>query len=345
MLALKVEEYMQALLLRSPGNFKVESIDEPICRPHETLVRVHSVGVCGSDFPRMFSKGAHCMPIVCGHEFSGTLVADEAKAQKQKCTVAPLIPCNSCIQCKAGHFSRCNNYDYFGSRRNGAFSEFVAVPKSNLVEIPLSLDLRAAAMVDPASIALHAIWKIKNFKTGMTAAVVGCGPIGLFAIQWLKILGVSQVYALDIKGHNLKLAEIAGADFHYKPHEKEYIKNKVDLVVDAAGNSKSLETAILMSKPGASISLLGIPTSNVHIENKVHQKILRNELSIFGAWNSFGNPFPGKQWFETIKSLANGELKWEFMISHELNLNELSDLLNRIKLDADIKYSKILVRL
>ena len=115
---------MRAIVLHSPGDIRLEDRPTPVAGPGEVLVRVASVGVCGSDLPRMLIKGAHKMPLITGHEFSGHIVAVgdgvSGWADGELVAVAPLLPCNACSQCLTGNFSRCRDYDYFGSRRDGA---------------------------------------------------------------------------------------------------------------------------------------------------------------------------------------------------------------------------------
>ena len=176
---------MLAAVMHSPGDIRLEDVQRPVARPGEVLLRVAAVGVCGSDIPRMLVKGAHRMPIICGHEFSGHIEAVTEGVEGFKvgdlCGVAPLIPCHSCDQCKTGNFSRCRDYDYFGSRRDGAYTDYVTVPVGNLLKAPEGMDPRAAAMIDPASIALHAIWKSPP-TAGQRGGVIGCGPFGLCAL-------------------------------------------------------------------------------------------------------------------------------------------------------------------
>ena len=177
-----MQEVMRAAVLHKPGEITIESVPRPEVGPNEALVRVVGCGVCGSDIPRMLTKGAHKLPLICGHEFSGRIAAlgsgmDEWK-EGELVAIPPLIPCFKCAQCLIGEPSRCEDYDYFGSRRDGAYAEYVNVPASNLLRVPEGIDPTAVALADPAAIALHAIGKT-NLTLGQRVAVVGCGPIGL----------------------------------------------------------------------------------------------------------------------------------------------------------------------
>ena len=125
-------------------------------------------GVCGSDIPRVLFKGAHKLPLICGHEFSGHIEelgsGMEGWQHGELVTVPPLIPCGTCEQCLRGVPSRCQDYDYFGSRRDGAYTEYALVPRANLIRVPSGVSPETAAFTDPAAIALHAL-----MKTGLGA--------------------------------------------------------------------------------------------------------------------------------------------------------------------------------
>lgn len=336
---------MRAIVLHEPKDIRLEEVPKPEAGPGEVVVRVASVGVCGSDLPRMLIKGAHKMPLITGHEFSGHInelgEGVEGWSEGELVAVPPLLPCYDCTQCATGDFSRCHDYDYFGSRRDGAYAEYVAVPVENLLKTPEGVDPRAIAMTDPASIALHAIWKAGGITAGQTGGVVGCGPIGLFAIQWMRIMGASHVIAVDVSQEKLDLAREAGADILFLSSETDANTARADVVVEAVGLDATINTAINLAAPGGHVSFIGIPVPAVTMDNKTFQTFLRQEISLHGSWNSFGAPFPGPQWTTTIEKFGTGELKWEFMISHDLELEELPEIFRRF--DArDIHFSKVL---
>ena len=239
-------------------------------------------------------------------------------------------------------FSRCLDYDYFGSRRDGAYTEFVCVPVGNLLKAPADMDPRAIAMIDPASIALHAIWKAPP-TAGQRGAVIGCGPIGLFAIQWMKLMGCTEVVAIDVAPEKLAQARQAGATDAFLVTDDIPAHLKCDLIVEAAGHNSSINLAAKMTAPGGHVVFIGIPVGDVVLENKTFQHFLRQEISLHGAWNSFGAPFPGKQWHVTLDKLATGQLKWEFMITHELGIPELPKMFETIRNKSEF-FSKIMFR-
>lgn len=338
---------MRAIVLHAPKDIRLEERDKPVAGKGEVVVRVASVGVCGSDLPRMLVKGAWKMPLITGHEFSGNITeigeGVEGWAKDELVAVAPLLPCHECDQCKTGNFSRCKDYDYFGSRRDGAYAEYVAIPVGNLLKAPQHVDPRAIAMTDPASIALHAIWKAGGITVGKIGGVMGCGPIGLFAIQWMRIMGASEVVAVDVSEEKLALAREAGATVTVLSKDLAANTVKADVVIEAVGIDATINGAVMLGAPGAHVAFIGIPVPDVKLDNKTFQYFLRQEISLHGSWNSFGAPFPGPQWTTTLEKFGTGELKWEFMISHDLDLSELPEIFRRF--DArDIHFSKVLFR-
>ncbi|GGE11866.1 galactitol-1-phosphate 5-dehydrogenase [Aureimonas endophytica] len=337
---------MRAAVMYTPGDIRLEDVPKPVAGPGEVLLKVSAVGVCGSDLPRMLIKGAHKMPIICGHEFSGHIEAlgegVEGFREGELMAVAPLIPMEDCDQSLTGNFSRARNYDYFGSRRDGAYAEYVAVPTGNLLRAPETADPRAVAMTDPASIALHAIWKAKP-TMGDRGGVIGCGPIGLFAIQWMKLMGCTEIVAIDVSERKLEQARQAGATYTYLAGETVPAEQACDLIIEAAGHPSSINAAARMAAPGGHVVFIGIPVGDVSLENKTFQHFLRQEVSLHGSWNSFGAPFPGKQWRVTLDALVTGKLEWEFMISHELPLEGLPAMFETLKGKNDF-FSKIMFR-
>jgi L-iditol 2-dehydrogenase len=325
---------MHAAVMYSPGDIRIEQVPRPEAGAGEVLLRVAAVGVCGSDIPRMLTKGAHRMPIVCGHEFSGHIAemgaGVESFSEGELVGVAPLIPCGACDQCATGNFSRCRNYDYFGSRRDGAYAEYVVVPQENLLKAPKGTDPRAVAMTDPASIALHAIWKAPP-TVGDRGGVIGCGPIGLFAIQWMKLMGCREIVAVDISGQKLDQAREAGATHVYLATDDIPPSMTCNVIVEAAGHASSINLAVRLAAPGGHVSFIGIPTGDVMLESSAFHHFLRQEVSLHGAWNSFGAPFPGRQWSVALENLASGALRWEFMITHELDLDELPGMFRKLR--------------
>ena len=172
---------MRAYELHGVNDLRREDIEKPEIPSGWVLVQVKASGICSSDIPRIFTNGTYHFPTIPGHEFSGVVAAygegvPEERVGK-RVGIFPLIPCRTCPQCRQKKYEMCEHYDYLGSRRDGGFAEYVAVPDWNLMELPENVSFREAAMLEPLSVALHAV-KRSGVKPGDTAAVIGTGMIG-----------------------------------------------------------------------------------------------------------------------------------------------------------------------
>lgn len=337
---------MKAAVLNEPGNITVEQVAIPTFGPNDLLVKVAACGVCGSDIPRMNFAGAYYHPIICGHEFSG-FVEDMGSevtdfAVGDLVTVPPLLPCRSCESCRLGHYSLCEDYGYFGSRRDGAYAQFVDVPADNAMKLPRDLDPRAAAMMDPAAIARHAILRTK-LSEGMSVAVIGAGPIGLFAIQWAKLAGASRILAVDLNEQKTQMAIQAGATLTATSDTEAlaHAGRGFDVVIESAGVAPTINLALRLAARRGEVAYIGIPHKPIEFDQSTFGHLLRFEVSLHGCWNSFSDPFPGREWVESAEKLASGELKWEFMITHELDLDRLPDMMKKLH-DQSVFSSKVL---
>jgi L-iditol 2-dehydrogenase len=337
---------MNGVVLHEPGVMRLERVDIPKVQAGELLVQVAACGVCGSDIPRMNFTGAHRHPIICGHEFSGHVVDKSEDVVDfdigDLVTVPPLLPCRQCSACAEGSFSLCEDYDYFGSRRDGAYAEYVTVPSNNALVVPVGLDPRAAAMIDPCAIAAHAIWKTK-LSTGHHVAVLGAGPIGLFAIQWAKLMGAEKILAVDVNQEKADMAIRAGATCAATSSDEAIALSGrgFDVVIESAGVPPTIALAVRLAARHGEAVFIGIPGSSVEYDKATFSHFLRREVKLMGSWNSFSAPFPGREWTESVRLLTEGSLEWKFMITHELPLCQVPETLVQLA-ERSVFSSKVL---
>lgn len=337
---------MTAAVMYAPGDIRVEPAPVPKPGPGEVLLKVAACGVCGSDIPRMLRNGGYVMPIICGHEFSGWVTELGAGVDGfevgELVSVPPLIPCRSCDFCAKGAFGLCENYDYFGSRCDGAYAQYVVSPVGNLLKLPAGIDPRAAAMLDPAAIALHGLWKT-NLRAGHRVLVIGAGPIGLFAVQWAKLHGAEQIVAVDLSEEKAAMARDAGATHAVQGVEEARALGGrgFDVVLESAGVPATADMAANLTGPHGHAVFVGIPHAPVTLDKDTFNKFMRLETSLHGSWNSFSAPFPGDEWHTAAAMMAEGKLKWEFMITHELPLSDLPGMMQQLG-DRAIFSSKVL---
>lgn len=307
---------MKAYSLQGIGDLVYKEVSYPECPSGWCVVKVKTAGICSSDIPRIYEKGTYHFPTIPGHEFSGIVdsVGDVENNDwiGKRVGVFPLIPCKQCNECKNRNYEMCSNYDYVGSRRDGAFAEYVAVPVWNLIELSDNITFEEAAMMEPLAVALHAM-KQSNIKKGDTVAIVGTGMIAFAAGQWAKKMGAENVSILGRSEQKRKLVESI-PDINYFIDTCNSME--FDVVLEAVGSGESIIHAINIVKPGGTLILMGNPNGDVNLPQNVYWRILRKQLHISGTWNSKYENKNKSDWTEVKDSLQNKSVEVTSLISH-----------------------------
>lgn len=332
---------MKAYSLYGVDDLKYEDVGYPECPSGWAIVKVKAAGICSSDIPRIFIKGTYHFPTIPGHEFSGIVdkVADDENNELvgKKVGVFPLIPCRKCTQCQQGQYEMCANYDYVGSRRDGGFAEYVAVPVWNLVELPDNASLTAVAMMEPLAVALHAMRQSK-MKTGNSVAIVGTGMIGFAAAQWALKLGAAKVVIVGRGESKRKIADAIRGVSYVLMNE---IEEEFDVVLEAVGSNAAIDKAISLVKPAGSLVLMGNPEGDITLTQNTYWRILRKQLHISGTWNSAYECGSSCDWSEVRDVIVNKEIEVESLISHCFKQIELKKGL-QVMLNHEEPYCKIM---
>lgn len=312
---------MKAAVLYGNEDIRYTEVPTPKAGAGEVKVRVRAAGICGSDVPRVLYNGAHYYPIVLGHEFSGDVVQVGEGVDKIKIgdrvSVAPLVPCMKCSDCLQGNYSLCKNYAFIGSRVQGAFADYVVVPQMCAVKYDPSIPYDQAAMFEPATVALHGLF-CADYKGGENVAVLGCGTIGVFTIQWAKIFGAKRIVAFDIDEGRLALAKRMGADACVNTKEEGFIQSAAALiegegfkyVFEVAGNINTMKYAFDLAGNKASLCYIGTPHEAITFTQAQWEKMNRKEFSLTGSWMSYSAPYPGREWDLTAHYFRTGQLKF-----------------------------------
>lgn len=350
---------MKAWVLHDINDLRWEERDLPAPGEGWVRIRVVAAGVCGSDLPRIFQTGAHRMPLVPGHEFAGEVdlvgAGVEGLARGQRVSVFPLIPCRKCGPCRMGHVEMCRDYDYVGSRRDGAFAEFVTIPAWNLLKLPDNVSDEAGAMMEPLSVAVHAM------RTGIgsgsqelpkeaSVAVCGLGPIGFALILFLMQRGYRNLYLIGNKDFQKNRAVSLGI-----PEERFFDSRQgdaaswlyemtggTDLFFECTGRNEALSIGVEGAGPVGRIVLVGNPHGNMALDRQIYWKILRNQLSLSGIWNSFYNGGPEDDWHYAMSLLQSGQIKPESLITHRYALSELDRALSVMQ-DSGQDHCKVML--
>ncbi|MCC6794517.1 MAG: galactitol-1-phosphate 5-dehydrogenase [Candidatus Hydrogenedentes bacterium] len=343
---------MQACVLHAVGDLRCETAADPKPHADEVLVRVGACGVCGSDIPRVFKTGTYKFPLIPGHEFSGTVVAVgddvDAKLVGTRAAIFPLIPCGKCSMCAQKKYAQCANYDYLGSRSNGAFAEYVCAPEWNVLPIPDHLSLEEAAMTEPAAVALHAL-RQGAIQGSEEVCIVGAGPIGLLVAMWATALNAGIVMLADIDGRKLDFANKLLPDAILLDARERAIGEEVrsitgagaDLVVDATGSAPGVAQCLHATRPFGRVVLLGNPEGDMTLPKDAYWAILRKELRLAGSWNSSYDPARRDDWRIVIEFMANSKLNVKPLITHRVGLPDLFSAMEKMRDRAEFS-NKIL---
>jgi 2-desacetyl-2-hydroxyethyl bacteriochlorophyllide A dehydrogenase len=269
----------------------------PVPGSGEVLIKVKSVGLCGSDFNVYL--GTHpfaCYPRIPGHEVSGKVAESHSGdfGRGDRVCIEPYFNCGICYPCRRGVKNCCENNRTMGVQRDGALCEYVAVPSDKVFKSERNLGYEELALVEPISIGAHAV-KRSGLSSVDRALVIGVGPIGLGVVQIAKLMG-SKVTVSDMNQSRLDLAELLGADHTVNP-EREDPASKIseltggdgmDVVFEVSGSASGFLSAIDSAAFGGRVVLVGTGTEEVTFS---HPIVVKKELDISGSRNSLSD-FP-----------------------------------------------------
>ena len=349
------EPTMNALVLHAVGDARFERVPRPEPHAGEVLVRVGFCGVCGSDIPRTFVKGTYHFPTICGHEFAGTVEACgedvEGYAPGDRVVVFPLLWCGRCASCELGNYVQCSDYDYYGSRRDGAFAEYVAVPPQNLIPVPDGVSLEAASMTEPAAVALHALKRAGGGFVGESVVIFGAGPIGLICAQWARMMGAARVILFDLVAEKLAMAGRLGFELAFDPRRVDPLQKVRELTrgygaevcVEGAGVPITLNQAIAAARVGGRVVILGNPSADVTIPASLISQAMRRELDVLGTWNSsFSAQGNNDDWRAVLSAVASGAVDLDGLVTHRARLDKAFDALVMMR-DQSEFFAKVLI--
>ena len=324
---------MKACVLEAINKLVCKEVPTPEPKTDEVLLKIRACGICSSDYDRVYKTGTYHFPTIPGHEFCGEIVAVGNGVKKeligQRAVVFPLLPCRKCLSCKEEHFAQCANYNYFGSRCDGAFAEYIAVPLWNCQFFSNSLDFDVAALCEPASVAFHAV-RLGNISKGQTVCIVGTGTIAILCGIWAQKKGARVIFIgrntrkkefLEQIGFHECLLDVDGLDDALKQ-----ITNGqgVDVALECVGSERALEKSILSLKQRGTLILIGNPDGNKSINKNIYWKLLRSEITVKGSWNS---DYSSQQndWNSVLRELESNPRQFSYLITHKFKLEQCNE--------------------
>jgi threonine 3-dehydrogenase len=327
---------------------QVKEVPVPKYGPNDVLVKVKAGAICGTDLHIYdwdpWAQARIKPPLVPGHEFCGNVAAIGANVT----SVAPgdfvsaemHVACGKCYQCRIGEAHICQNVTIIGIDSDGAFADYVVIPESNIWKIDPRIPVEYAAILDPLGNAVHTV--LSGEIAAQSIAIIGCGPIGLFAIAVARACGAGTVFALEVNANRRRLAAEMKADFVLDPSKDdvkaEILKHTggygVDVVAEMSGNANAIRQGFDILRMGGRASLLGTPTKPVELN-------LADAIIFKGAVvHGIHGRRMYKTWYQMNELLKHNKLDLMPAITDRIALKDFNSGMEKLKRG---EASKILV--
>jgi L-iditol 2-dehydrogenase len=337
---------MKAAFLTGIKQIEIRETKKPTPKKGEVLVRLISIGICGSDvhYYRTGKIGSQVVdyPFIAGHECSGVVeeITDEVTGLSvgNRVAIEPAISCGKCEFCISGRPNVCPKVRFLGTPATenvpaieGAFREYITIPSSNAIPIPDNMDFEEATLTEVLAIAVHAIDLVK-LNPRENVAIFGSGPIGLGVLLMAKLSGAATIFATDLIKSRLEMAKKLGADYTVNPNKKnpvEIIKSitggrGVDVTFEAAGEQETINHSLEAVRIGGRVAIIGIPELN---EVSYDPDIRRKEPVIYHVRRSNQ---ANRDVERAISLMENGLLKAKPLVTHKFPLDRIKEALDMV---------------
>ncbi len=320
---------------------------QPIAGAGEVLVRVHRVGVCGSDV-HYYTHGRIGTfvverPIVLGHEMAGVIedVGQGVARSRigERVAVEPGVPDRTCEWCRAGHYNLCPNVRFMATPPyDGALTDYIVTASDFAYALPDGLSLDEGALMEPLSVGVYAIHR-SGLRAGQSAAVIGAGPIGLVTLQVARATGAGRIFAIDLDANRLATAKRLGATDVIDASQGDVVARLmeatdgrgVDVAFEAAGSPQTAASAVRVAKRGGRVVMIGLPPE----DNFPYPLVLAmsREIDIFTVFR-YANVYPA-----AIALVAERRVDTRSLITHHFALEaaEAALILSDKRTDGVIK--------
>ena len=335
---------MRAAVLHGVEDLRMEERPDPSPAPGEVVVRVESVGVCGSDV-HYYEKGrvgSHVVegPLVLGHEAAGVVVSTGRGVTRVKVgdrvSIEPGVPDLSCSQCLVGRYNLCPAMRFYATPPvDGAFAELVVTHEAFAHPVPDSMDLDSAALLEPVSVA---VWAAR--KAGITAGdrvlVTGAGPIGLIAVQVARAFGASEVSVTDVNAHRLDVASRLGATRVLNTGGPGGMRAPADsrganpmpteptVLLECSGHPAAVGFGLRALAPAGRAVLVGMGADEVSLPVS---RIQERELTVTGTFR-YANTWP-----TAIALVASGQVRLSPLVTGHFELTRAEEALTASRTD------------
>ena len=304
---------MQALVYTGTNKIDFREEKDPIAKPGESIIKVKASGICGSDMHAYHGNDERRIPpLILGHEVSGTSL--DGKFKNKDVVINPLISCENCDYCKNESEHLCPERTMIGMstpiKREGGLAELVSVPEKNIFEVPEKLNIKEAALAEPAAVALHAVLLAEqNLNKPLSECKIliqGAGAIGLLCGLLLnKEKKTTNIIMSDPNKKRLdECSKYLKANF-VSPNDKSIKANNFDLILESVGLEATRNQAIKSIAPGGTILHIGLTQPSGTFDFK---KLTIQEVTLVGTYCYTNNDF--QKTLEILKEKRLGDLGW-----------------------------------
>lgn len=354
---------MKAARFYGEHDIRVDDDVEPgTVGPTDVRVDVEACGICGSDLheyksPDFIPEDEHprtgaSRPIVIGHEFSGTVSEVGGEVTRldigDPVAVHPNIPCHDCVYCADGEYNHCDDIVAVGLQTGaGGFAESAVVPAQQVHRLPDEVAVWEGALVEPLAVGLHAVRR-SGLQAGDTAAIFGCGPIGLTALRAARSAGAKEIFVSEPNDRRREVARRLGADVALDPREADVVETitaatdgGVHAAFEFAGIGPTFNAAVQSTRRGGSITVGSLSEQEVSTDL---DEIVLNERTVEGTFCYGFPPSSFRTEFDAIiDSLADGAIDTDAFVTARISLEDIVEEGYEALLDPDTEHVKILV--
>lgn len=320
------------LQVKMPEAFKMNFLDVPSPEPaaDEVLIRMKSVGVCGSDIQVYHGRHKYMkFPVVQGHEGAGVVEKIGAGVTDfrpgDRVTVQPQVFCGECEPCRTGHINVCKNLKVYGVHTDGMLAEYFVAPASKVIALPDTMSFDEGALVEPAAVAAGAIRRCGDLS-GMNVIVLGAGAIGNLTAQVARLSAAKKVVITDVNSTRLDIAKASGLPFAVNTAGRA-LKDVIheafgdagaDFIIDCAGVKALFAETVAAARCASKIVIVANYKEPLELEMPLLQ---RREIDMLGIMMYLREDF-----LRVIDLMANKTLDISHLISNHFGIREMESV-------------------
>jgi alcohol dehydrogenase/L-iditol 2-dehydrogenase len=330
------------------GALEVRDLAVPVASPGTVLVRIHTVGVCGSDIHMWHnsqsksSKGV--LPVTLGHESAGIVsavgegVTGWTVGDRVVCETAASI-CGICALCRSGRYNLCPYREGYGLKRDGAMAEYVVAEPRVLHRIPEGVSFEAASMTEPFSVAYNAVVERAHVSAGNLVVIQGAGAIGILSLQVAILSGAATTVVLgtDLDTGRLAKAKEMGATHVVNVSREDPVELigrlhdgfGADLVVDATGVSAALQQSMELVRPGGSIAKVGWGPQPLGF---TLDPLVKKAVTLYGCYSHTWST-----WENVLRLFAEGRLRPDLVLGGVYDIEHWEEAFSAMQKGENIK--------